>query len=680
VSSDVGDFTHAIERGDFAGAVEEYRGPFLDGFYLTDAPEFEEWLSAERSRLERSYLSALEKLANGAEAANDHAGAVNWWRKLADTDRVSSRNAAGLMRALMNAGDHVAALQYAEQYESIVQQQLGTSVGPAVASLVNEARTKMANRTAVPVKLLPTSPQREQKRATQHETPSVNPIPAPQEQSAVGRRLYSAILLASLVLITAALWLRRPSSSEPSTATGSTGRLIAVFPFTNVNGDRQDEALVQGLSEEMLTVLAKIPNLRVMSRASASAFRNARSSATGNADSVGVTNILEGSVQRSGSRLRVQVRLLDARNSTTIWSETYDRELKDIFAVQSDIAAAIARELDLRLGTGSLARIRHGSTQNVAAYELYLRGSDPALTRSDSAAQRGMEYFRQAIALDSNFAAAYAGFARLRVRNPYGSDGREVPLRERVAVAQQAINRAIALDDSLSEAHAIQAMISRFRFDMVTAESELKKAIALDPANARSHEFLVLIYVLTDRPADALIEGRKAVQLDPLSPTATAQLAYALSANNRCDEALAELAKLKSLRPPLLRAASIAAGCYAEKKMWPEAIAELERVSPASGPRGQAELGYMLARSGRTAEARQILDSLLERDRRLGEGAFEVALVYAGLKETDETFAWLNRATREYSMTFEWMPSILNDLRSDPRMKQNSPYFGVQKR
>src|SRR5882672_1971672 len=142
ISSDVSEFQSALERGDLEGAVEEYRGPFLDGFYLSDAPDFEQWLDAERARLQRSYTGALERLARNAEAAQDHATAVRWWRKLAETDAVSSKNATGLIRALMNAGDHAAALQYAEHYEAVVAQELGTSVGPSVANLVAEVRAK----------------------------------------------------------------------------------------------------------------------------------------------------------------------------------------------------------------------------------------------------------------------------------------------------------------------------------------------------------------------------------------------------------------------------------------------------------------------------------------------------------------------------------------------------------
>jgi tetratricopeptide (TPR) repeat protein len=202
---------------------------------------------------------------------------------------------------------------------------------------------------------------------------------------------------------------------------------------------------------------------------------------------------------------------------------------------------------------------------------------------------------------------------------------------------------------------------------MASAEKELKRAVALDPTNAGYRAWLVLLYVVTERPAEALVESRRALELDPLSPLANAEVAHALLANDRCDEALAQLETLRSLRPPLLRANAIAAQCYARKAMWPEAIAELRPIAVDGGPRAQAMLGYMLGRGERTDEARQILAALLERSRRMPGGAFNVAIVYAGLGENDQAFTWLDKAVDDRSLGFEWLHTVVDDLRHDPR-------------
>jgi TolB-like protein/DNA-binding SARP family transcriptional activator len=673
VSSDVGDFQAALERGDLEGAVEEYRGPFLDGFYLGDAPEFEQWLDAERGRLERSYSGALERLAQISEAAQDHATTVRWWRKLAETDRVSSKNASGLIRALMNAGDHASALQHAERYEAVVEQELGTSVGPAVANLVAEVRAKTKTERVAGLKPPPLPPRQKPHGVPVLADETIDQPPPPRNPRRRSASYVLGVLVIFAVIATAA-WLR--TSLGHSAPRPAPARSIAVLPFANVSGEQHDAALVDGLAEELIAVLARIPNLRVIGSTSAFAFRNSNVGVRRIADSLGVSNILEGGVQRAGSRLRVTVRLVDARDGSTRWSEAYDRELKDIFSVQSEIAGAVARELDLRLGKSALARIKRGSTRNVAAYELYLRGNDPVRFRTDSAARAALEYFRQAVALDSNYAAAYAGLAVMHKR--VAEDDPELSRPDRLALAEQAALKAIALDDSSGEAHEALGYVRRDNYQLAPAETEFKRAVALEPTNARFHEGLVQIYAMTQRPAKALVESRRALELDPLSPTANAEFANALLANDRCDEALAELEKLRSLRPPLNRAGLIAAECYAQKQMWPEAIAEIQRITVNGTPRGQALFGYMLGRGGRTDEARRILATMLDRSRRINGGAFEVALVYAGLGDNDQAFVWLDRAVDDRSLGFEWMHPMVDDLRRDPRFEKIGRRVGLQ--
>jgi tetratricopeptide (TPR) repeat protein len=251
---------------------------------------------------------------------------------------------------------------------------------------------------------------------------------------------------------------------------------------------------------------------------------------------------------------------------------------------------------------------------------------------------------------------------------------------DRLALAEQAALKAVALDDSSGDAHATLALVRRNNYELASAETESKRAVALEPTSARFHEFLALQFVLTDRPAEALLEGRRAQELDPLSPTANAEVARALLANDRCDEALVQLEKLRSLRPPLLRAGVIAAECYGKKRMWPEAVAEAQRISVNAGSRGQAILGYMLGRGGRTDEARQILASLLDRSRRIHGGAFEVAMVYAGLGENDEAFIWLDKALDDRSVGFEWPTTVVDGLRRDRRFDRFQRREGLQKR
>lgn len=685
IGSDVGEFTEALERKDPRAAVEAYHGPFLDGFFLSDAPEFERWVESERSRLAASHANALERLARAADAAREHDAAARWWAALTDVDSLSSRYAAGRIRALAAAGDHAAALQFARRYEAVVAQELETRVDPAITALVGEVRASahVAAPRIEPVHVTPPVSREDGAPdvapAKDDETPALQPLGAPVPRRPANRRRRAVYAIAALLIVTlpaAVFW--RSRAAAPNASVASTPA-IAVLPLTNLAGDPNDAALVEGLSEELLTVLAKLGRLRVIAHGSAAVFKSGDAAARRIADSLGVSHVLQGGVQHTGSRLRVQVRLISARDGSTSWAETYDRELRDVFAVQSDIAGAVARELDLRLGAGTLAQIRRGPTRSIAAYELVLRGNDPAAIRSDTGARRGLENFQQAVALDSNYAAAWAGLARMHLRVASSNDT-VMSRRARLALAEHAALRAIALDDSLAQAHASLGFLKKVTLDLVSGEAELRRAIALDPMNARLHEALVQRYIVTKRPDLALAEARRAAALDPLSASATAEIAHALQASGRCDEALAQLAPLRSLRPPLLRVSSIAAQCYVRKRMWPEAIAEARRDMGVTGERGLSLLGFVLARAGHVDEARSILMTLLDRAHRSDGAAIDVAIVYAALGENDEAFAWLDRSVAERSFGLEHREDLVASLESDPRYERFRTILGIQKR
>ena len=673
VSNDVSAFNSALERGDLEAAVSEYRGAFLDGFYIDDAPEFERWAEAERARLAANYAGALERLALDASAAGNYAAAVDRWKMLVETDPMSSRNATGLIGALTKVGDHSSALQYAKQYEALVTKELGVGAGPAVATLVDEVRAKAGTEllsalsSARPTQEAPAG-------VTRGET-----FPAsaehPLQRKSARWRWSPAVILTLLALVAVVVSLR--PKTRDTAVLPSAEASIAVLPFVNVSGAPTDAAIVDGLTEAVIGVLAKLGRLRVIARTSVFTYKNSRLGARQIGDSLGVANILEGGVQRVGSHLRVDVRLIDARNDSTRWSETYEREFGDIFAVQSDIAGAVARALDLQLGATTLAAIQRGSTSNIAAYEMYLRGNDAALMRTDSTARMALDYFNRAVELDPEYAAAYAGVARAQGRLAAGAEDR--PGRDRLMLAERAALKAVALGDSVGDAHAALGTVRKRKYDLAGAEAEFRRAVALEPNTARFHEYLVQLYVIMERPKDASLEAQRARELDPLSSTANAEFARALIANNRCDEALVQLDKLKSLQPRLLRAGALAAQCYARKKMWPQAIAAMQRIAATAGPRAQAVLGYLLARSGRQNEARQVLAAMLDRERRLNTGAFEVATVYAGLGDNDQAFTWLDKSFDDLSLDFENMIP-LEGLRDDRRFDRFRQRLNGQKR
>ena len=694
ITSDVGDFSDAFALGDLGTAIALYQGPFLDGFYLSDAPAFEQWMDTERARVERNYTDALERLVKSLEDANDPSAVAALLQKLIDTEPLSSKHAIGLIRALMNAGDHASALRYAERYEALVARELGTSVGPAIAELVAEVRDR-ARTESVVVRGMP--PRATTKRVGPSPVPVTHASPAPEPSNGAtheaepltsrfalrqraGLRYGTAMVaLAALVVVAARLQPGAAGSAPFTRAPPITAPSLAVLPLANHSADPRDATMADGMTEELIARLAQISGLRVVASTSVFALQNRGMDMRRIADALGVADVLEGGLQKSGSRLRVQVRLLDARDGSTRWSETYDRELRDVFAVEDDIARSVVRELGLRLGAATTAPLRRQATQNVAAYELYVRGSDRSLLRNDSSVRNGIELFRQAIALDSTYAGAWAGLGRLYIRMAGA-----VPARDRgryFTLAEEAARKAVTLDDSLAEAHATLGRVRMAVFDFPSAEQELARAIALDPSRALPHQWMATLLLWTDRPAEALTHAERALELDPMSPDARAEVARALLHNDRCEEALAHLEKLFGLRPPLLRVTPIAVQCYARERRWSDAIALLRPRAERGEAPSLAFFGFMLARSGQREEARRVRATLLARWQRRDVGAFWIALMSVGLGERKEACGWLDRSVADGSLTSgagEPLDIIRGPLFDD--MRREPCYTRVRKR
>jgi len=480
------------------------------------------------------------------------------------------------------------------------------------------------------------------------------------------RRRIAAYAIAGLVLAAVGFAAVRRSARTSGTPVPVAAPSIAVLPLTNLSADPDDAGLADALTQELTATLAGNWDLRVIASTSVLALQGRRLSVGQIADSLHVSHVLEGSLQKAGSRLRMQVRLVDARDGSTRWSETYDRQFADVLDVQNDIAQAVARGLAVRLTspmeTGSRAR-RH--TPDVAAYEWYLRGMDLALLRTDTGRQQAIEYYERAVAADSMYAAAHAGLARIYIHIWNGAPGEE---REGwLEKARAAALTAVALDDSDAEALAALGWVRWASRDMDGAEESFERAIALDPRVPRGHEGLARLFMVTDRPAEQLSQARLGFEDDPFSHSAIRELALALATNGRCEESLDQLRSLKALSPPAAVAGVISGQCYASRRMWPEAIEEFRWAVDNSAGSGTAFLGFALARAGRRAEADSLLSQLLT-GRSDSHGAFGVAVIYAGLRDYDRAFAWIEKAIDDNTINTTYiMHPLFADLQRDPR-------------
>lgn len=673
VRSDVADFLRAVDTGDPQRAVDLYGGPFLDGFFLGDAPEFEHWVSQERERLAGAHANALEELAAAAGAARDHGRAAELWKLRAAQDPYDSRIAVRFMQALEAAGNPAGAVQYAAIHERLLRDELDMEPSAEVAALTErlrhaQPRPPEQGGTPAPVAadsgLAALSGRPSDPTSPGQLTAIAEPRAPGRVREAAG---YGVAALIGLALVVGALRLSGRTVDAPVPDPVAS---IAVLPLANLSADPNDAVLADAMTEELITVLARADNLRVVPSTSVFAIRTDDIDVRSIGETLQVANVLEGGFQKIGSRIRVRVRLVDAVGGTTRWSEVYDRDMQDVFAVQDEIARAVARELGLRLGAAPDAA-RRQPTQNIAAYELYLRGNDPALLRSDSAARKGLELFRQAVALDSTYAAAWAGLGRMYTR--VAGDMVRTERDRYTALAVEAVRKALDLDETLAEAHAILGALHTGTGDFAVAEHHLTRAIELDPTVARTHEWLVNLQLWMGQPARALEHARRALELEPLSPSAHAELARALLANDRCDEALAQLENLAGVEPPLLRAAPLAATAHGCKGMWSMAIAELRTLPDAR--RQDGLLGYLLARSGERDQALLVLRSMLDEWDDGAGNASAIASVYAGLGDLDEAFAWLHRSIDQRSFAFGpgrashfiVTGPLFEDLRRDPR-------------
>jgi serine/threonine-protein kinase len=488
------------------------------------------------------------------------------------------------------------------------------------------------------------------------------------------RRLVTTGLAAVLVsgVALGAGYLGRDRSN--ATAVVASGPSLAVLPLANLSAVAGDAALADGMTEELIAVLSRGRTLRVVAGTSVRALQSRQLEVRQIAESLRATHVLEGALQKIGSKLRMQVRLVDAQDGSTRWSATYDREIGDIFAIQDDIARAVADELGVRLALyGGPSSARQRFTPSVAAYELYLRGKQNALLRTSEGRRQGMDYLQRAIAIDSSFAAAHAALVWMYLNEAGTSPGNHLAWFRR---AEAEALKAVALDETLADAHSALGW-TRLVLDLPAAESTLKRAVAIDPAVHRGYEGLARFYMFARRPAEQLAAAERGLALDPYSVAAIREMALALSTNGRCDEALTLLRPLEDLNPPAAVAGVIRGQCYARKQMWPEAIAELRwAMKTAEARTALGLLGYVLARGGRSAEARGILSDLLA-GRKQSHGAFGIALVYAGLRDYDHAFAWLEKASREGSIRVYIMDPLFEDLQRDPRFDRLLPAGGA---
>ncbi len=446
------------------------------------------------------------------------------------------------------------------------------------------------------------------------------------------------------------------------------GKSLAVLPFTNLSGNPENAYFAAGIQDEIVTRLAKITELKVISCTSTKRFKSAPDDLRAIAKELGVANIMEGSVQRSADAVRVNVQLIKAENDAHLWAETFDRKLTDIFKIETEIAKTVAETLQAKLSGSEQHAIAARPTENTEAYELYLKGRFFWDKRTGENLKRSIDYFNQATAADPNYALAYVGLADCYLLlEDYGG----APANETYPKAKAFAQRALQLDDSLAEAHTSLAYVYSNLWQWEQAEEEFKRAITLDPNYPTAHHWYSLYLLDLGRIDEAMAEIKRAHELDPLSLIIGTTLNYAYFAEGDVNSSITQCKRVIDLDPSFPRAHEYLGLGYLAQGRYPEAIVEIHKAVELSGRdrRPLRDLGYGYAVSGKRAEALTVLKEIegnYEKHKAIGQ---DFAAVYAGLGEKDQAFAWLEKDFQARSGLLAWSrwTPPFDSLRSDPR-------------
>jgi serine/threonine protein kinase/tetratricopeptide (TPR) repeat protein len=446
---------------------------------------------------------------------------------------------------------------------------------------------------------------------------------------------------------------------------------IAVLPFRNLSLDPENEFFADGITEDVIAQLSKIRSLRVISRGSAMRFKTREQSLREIGVALDVGTLLEGSVRRAGSRVRIVAQLIDAEADRPLWAETYDRELTDIFAIQSDVALQIAAALEAELSPEERRRIRKEPTDDVAAYQLYLLGNHCLSRWTQEGVERGLKHLEQALARDPDYALAHATIARAYSEIALGVVG-GLPPEEAFRRSRAAAVRALEIDAGLAEAHAMLAMLKYVcDYDWSGAEEEFKRAIELNPNSGDTYDAYGLMLAALERYDEALEMQRRAHELDPLAHRLDA--ASTLLRAGRYDEALRVAIRVTEVEPHFALAHATLGWAYLLNGMSDQGLAALQK-AVALDPESTlylAQLGQALARVGRTEEARQVLRRLEELSRQRYVSPYHMAYVHTGLGEHDRAMDWLERAYAARAGGVYGIKGsfLFSSLREHPRFK-----------
>lgn len=485
----------------------------------------------------------------------------------------------------------------------------------------------------------------------------------PGRRASLGKTITIAAAVALAFLVAAATYLhfgRKRLAVAPQITS------VAVLPLANLSGDPNQDYFADGMTEELITSLSKISALKTISRTSVMQYKGVKKPLPEIARELGVDAIIEGSVLRSGDRVRITAQLINASTDTHMWGNTFDRDLRDVLALQSDVARAITQEIQVALTPAEQRLLAAVKPVDPEAHELYLMGRYHWWKRTGPDMAKAVHAFKQAIAKDPHYAAAYAGLADAY---SISADNGFQPPEVKKAEARAAAQKAVALDDSLAEAHiALANVYVNYDWDWARGEAEFRRAIALNPNSAIAYNAYAAHLSTVRRNDAAIAAGLRARELDPMATRINAVLAAIYYCARRYDEAIAASKKGLEIDANDGMSHLILGESYLQKGMSAQAVAELERMR-TSGDNDVSALVAAYVAAGRMAEARRLLAELMTESKRRYIPAYNLAEAHVGVGSDDQIFTWLEKAYQERDPSFPWSTAdpIWDRWRSDPR-------------
>jgi serine/threonine-protein kinase len=486
------------------------------------------------------------------------------------------------------------------------------------------------------------------------------------------KKKFAALIIGVAVIAAGLLAFQLLRSSRSTSTATANAKSIAVLPFVNMSADKNDEYLSDGMTEELINVLSKVPGLRVPGRTSCFAFKgkNEEDIFRKVGDQLHVGTVLEGSVRKAGEKLRVTAQLINVSDGYHLWSKDYDGDVKDILNFQSNVAEQVVQALQVQLGTEAARALSKKPTENPEAHRLYLLGRYhfTKATRADWAS--AIQYFEQALQIDPGFALAYCGLA-----DTYGWAGAQtMPGREAWAKEMEYAQKALALDPNLAEAHLAMGTALCSIMSPHASEKELDRAVQLNPRLAMTYDQYGWTFGEMGRFDEAVAAEKKALELDPLNTLLNTNLAFFLYWRRDYDDAIAQIHKALELERSNGFARTILGWCLIWKGHMAEARAEFETATTLDDlPWQVGSLGYASAISGDRAKANQLLAELKDLTKQRYVSPTIIATVHLGLGEKEKAFDWLEKAYEDRDIVFWWIDvngdQLYDSVRNEPRFQ-----------